>query len=509
MGLCLLLAFLLQAEPASYREALALVEAGRLEEAERALLEALVESPSHAPSSVALARLYARAERLADAERTLEAGLRHHPEGLVLSNELGSLLLRTGRPREAEPVFRRALRVEPANVRALIGLAQSLADAGDVESGMAVIEEALAKTPGAGELHFFLGALRLSDGEHGRALESLSRAAELGVRHPGVDVFRAMALAVLGEGDEAERTLRGVLERHPGAPEARKQLGLLLADREPLESLAHLKEALRALPRDAGALEAAGRVAYALNRDGEALEFLARALAIDPSIAAAWLATGRIHLRRGEPAKARAAFERALPALEARFHLGEIAASELRFEDAVAHFREVGTAEAEIRIGEALSKLGRSEEALRELERALASSHDPLLRAKARYLEAALLLERSDDDAAVASLVEARDLDPNRVETRYLLGTTLARLGRALESREELDAFRKLKAFEEEKERLELRILERPEDGESYVPLIELYLDSGRDREARTFLEKALMLSPGSTRLRELETRTR
>jgi tetratricopeptide (TPR) repeat protein len=189
--------------------------------------------------------------------------------------------------------------------------------------------------------------------------------------------------------------------------------------------------------------------------------------------------------------------------------LGELDAAALRFEEAVAHYREVGSAESDMAMAEALSKLGGNEEAIEALERALTLLRDPRSRARARYLEARVRLERADEKSALAALLEARRLDPYHLETRYLLGTTLARLGRAEEARAELDSFRKLKAFEQEKEKLEHAILERPEDGESYRPLIELYLDSGRQDEARVFLEKALLLSPESPHLRELERRAR
>jgi Flp pilus assembly protein TadD len=126
-----------------------------------------------------------------------------------------------------------------------------------------------------------------------------------------------------------------------------------------------------------------------------------------------------------------------------------------------------------------------------------------------RYLEGVLHAEQGEDEPAVTSLLEARRLDPYHLEASYLLGTTLARLGRAEESGKELGRFRELKAFERDKEKLEHRVLERPDDADSYVPLIELYLGSGRKQEARIYLAKALLLSPANPRLLELETRAR
>ncbi|MGH9321601.1 MAG: tetratricopeptide repeat protein [Vicinamibacteria bacterium] len=366
-------------EPASFRAGVALVQEGRLEEAERAFLEALAESPSHAPSSVALARLYSRSERFLDARRTLEEGLLHHPRGIVLLNELGSLLLAANHASEAVPHFQRALAVQGENPRARAGLARSLF--------------------------------------------------------------------------------------------------------------------------------AAGEAAYSLNRDVEAAELLEGAASLSPVDAPAWILLGKIHYRRADHERARGAFERALEAdpasEEARFYLGEIDRAALRFEEAVGHYQSSSSVESLRGLAQALQKLERYDEAEEALENALSLSTDP----ETFYLLGSLLLEKGETDDAVAALVKARALDPHHLEARYLLGTLLARLGRVEDAREELDTFRKLKSFEEEKEKLAVAILERPGEADSYRPLIQLYHEHGRDREALPYLEKALQLAPEDPELLDLRRR--
>jgi tetratricopeptide (TPR) repeat protein len=350
-------------------------------------------------------------------------------------------------------------------------------------------------------------------GDDAGALDALTRAKDLGVNHPGVDVFRGMALAGLARIDEAETVYRSVLDRNPNAPEAHKQLGLLLAERNPGEALLHLKKALSSLPRDAMALSAAGRAAYSLNHDAEAADFLRRALEIAPSDTTAWITLGRIHFRRNESSKARQAFEKALlaspEAPEAHYYLGELDAAQLELEKAVEHYRKAASFESERALAKVLAKLGRYQEAGQALARALPLAKDPSSQGELRYLEGFLHVEQGEDELAIASLLEARRLAPYHLQASYLLGTTLARLGRTEESREELGRFQELKSFERDKEKLEHRILERPDDADAYVPLIELYLDSGRKAEARIYLAKALLLSPGNPRLLELEQRGR
>jgi tetratricopeptide (TPR) repeat protein len=416
---------------------------GRLEEAEKAFLAALAESPAHAPSSVQLGRIYSTWGRPKDARRVLEAGLERHPEGLGLLNELGWLLLGEGEAREARAVFERAIAVDPRNPRARLGLAQSIGETGDLQGALGILDEGAA----------------------------------LGVLHPGLDVYRAMVLASFGRTAEAVSVLEKTLESNPDAPEAERQLGLL---------------------------------AYKLNRDAEAANYLTKALERNPKDAEARITLGKISYRRADYAGARLAFELALeaspPSEEAHFYLGEIERASQRFEEAADHYRKSGSsAGARNGLAEALLKLGRDDEAEKTLEDALATATEAKARAQTLYLVGSLRSERGDDQGAVAALAEASKSDPYHPGIRYLLGTVLARLGRGEEARRELEAFGALKSFEERKGKLELALLARPAEADSYVPLIELYLEEGRGDEALPFLEKALALAPDHPKLLELK----
>ncbi len=433
-------------EPPSFREGLAFFKEGRLEEAEKAFLTALSESPAHAPSSVQLARIYSRWGRPEDARRTLQLALERRPNGIVLLNELGSLLLSETRAAEARPIFERAVAVEPGNPRARLGLAESLGELGNLEGALAELDEA-------------------------RSLD---------IRHPGLEVYRATLLSDLGRPGEAIEVLESALESTPDAPEAQRLLGLL---------------------------------AYSLNRDTQARDALAKVLARDPADVEARVTIGKIYFRRANYEDARLTFERVLEddeaSEDAHFYLGEIARASQRFEEAVLHYRKASSAAAGKGLGVALLKLGRYDEAERALEQALSEEREPSERAETLYLLGSVRNERGDEEGAVAALTEASKTDPNHPETRYLLGTTLARLGRGERARMELEAFRNLKEFEERKEKLELAIVERPAEADSYRPLIELYLEHGRGAEALPFLEKALALAPGDPALLAISARIR
>jgi tetratricopeptide (TPR) repeat protein len=423
---------------------MALLREGRADEAEKAFLRALADSPAHAPSSVQLARIYARSGRAEEARRTLSSALEHRPNGVLLLNELGSLWIEEKNAAEARPLFERALAVEPRNARARLGIAECLVESGDLEGALSSIEE--------------------------------TRAA--GVTHLAIEVYRASLLSGLGRASEAVEVLEAVLKENPEAPEAQRLLGLL---------------------------------SYELNRDREAAELLGRVLARDPEDVEARLALGRIHFRRSDHESARRELERVV-ALDdgsgaAHFYLGEIEMAARRFEEAAEHYRKSSLSAARNGLGAALVKLGRYDEAQQAFEQALSSPGAD--RASSLYSMASLQRERGDDQGALKTLEEASAIEPHRAEIRYLRGTILARLGRAEEARRELDAFRGLKAFDEQRARLEIAILERPSDAAAYRPLIELYLANGREAEAIPFLEKALLLAPSDPALLELSARIR
>ena len=203
--------------------------------------------------------------------------------------------------------------------------------------------------------------------------------------------------------------------------------------------------------------------------------------------------SGKIYFRRANYEDARLTFERVLEddeaSEDAHFYLGEIARASQRFEEAVLHYRKASSAAAGKGLGVALLKLGRYDEAERALEQALSEESEPSERAETLYLLGSVRNERGDEEGAVAALTEASKTDPNHPETRYLLGTTLARLGRGDEARTELEAFRNLKAFEERKEKLAARDCRAPGGGR-FLPASHRALSRARPRSGSSTLSR-------------------
>ncbi|MFE8602188.1 tetratricopeptide repeat protein [Archangium violaceum] len=132
-------------------------------------------------------------------------------------------------------------------------------EAGDVEEGRWLLEEALQKTPGDVKvMHGLALALDLA-GERTRAVELLEFAHARAPSEPEPACDLAMSLLERGEDARAEQVLAPVLAAHPGHPRANLYMAMALAKTDPARARAHVAK----VPRDAD---------EELRREAEALD---------------------------------------------------------------------------------------------------------------------------------------------------------------------------------------------------------------------------------------------
>jgi hypothetical protein len=112
--------------PTPFEAAAALLQAGRLPEAEAEARRHLSDHPESVEARRLLAAVLGEAGRHADAARALREAVDLSPRDPLLRQELGGTLLRTGRREEAMEELRTALALEPLNA----SLRQALAGAG-------------------------------------------------------------------------------------------------------------------------------------------------------------------------------------------------------------------------------------------------------------------------------------------------------------------------------------------------------------------------------------------
>ena len=231
---------------------------GKLVEAETACRELLAQAPSDASATHLLGLIRKDSGDAAGAEQLLRQSVALQPRNAEFRANLGNLLRRFKRLGDAQNVYREALAIDPSHFNARFGLALTLneqmqhvaaeAEArrlvamapGNAQASFALAmalrgqqrlpeaEAAYRRTleirPDLGLAHHNLGAV-LSQGDRPEeALESLDRAAALGVGGFEFEFNRGRALLDLYRVEEAEKAFAAAVAADPRHSEAQANL---------------------------------------------------------------------------------------------------------------------------------------------------------------------------------------------------------------------------------------------------------------------------------------------
>ncbi len=285
-------------------------------------------------------------------------------------------------------------------------------------------------------------------------------------------------------------------------------------------------EILRHVPDESSALCLLGLVAQQTGRTAQALDLLARCVAVAPSAHEFSFHHGNVLSAAGRKEEAVAAFRAALrvrpDTFDALNNLGITLAELGRHDEAAAAFlrsTEIApsNADAHTNLGNALTDVGRVEDAVAAFRHAL--QLDPAhARARRNLGNALLRLGRLDE--AETHCQEAIRLQPNYAKAHSTLGLVLLKRGRPADAAacwqtalhcdpRDAEAYsnlgialRDLAHFDEAvvccRRALELR----PDFAEAYNNLGNALSELGRVTEATDAYEKALALRPGFTEAR-------
>lgn len=245
------------------------------------------------------------------AVRIYRRGLEVDPENPELLNSLGFALFQQGKSREAIAALEKALEFDPKHAKAHNNMALASIDAGELELAEAHYRESLAIEPQPA-IHNDLGFVLERQGMTDEAAEQYRAALALDPDSAAAHANLGGALARSGQLEEAERHLRASLDAKPSAP---TWAGL-------------------------------GFVLWKQGRVDDAVGALEAAIAADATHPAAYDLLGGIRLEQGKPEAAVALFRR----------LAQVQPS------ALAHQK----------LAEVLFRLGRADEARREMEMAKA-----------------------------------------------------------------------------------------------------------------------------------------
>lgn len=376
-------------------EALALFQAGRLPEAERAAREFVSAEPQRA-------------------------------EGFEL---LGAALAAQGRADEALREFDRARELRPESPSIRHNRAQALFALGRLDEALAEAQEAVRLKP---DLHAgwnLLGNLAAAAGDVNGAERAYRRAMSLRPDDAGIPYNLGLLFQGAGRLDEAIASYRKSLQLRPGLAPAHNNLGNVLKQKgRGEEALSHYAQAVQLDPQLADAYSNWGNALREMGRTDEAIPLLERALAVKPQSFAIQNNLGIAYFERNRFREAVECQRRAL-ALNPGFHesrnnlgnalaaLGEEAEATACYEEVLRHVPD--HADAHSNLGLLLQERGDVEGAVREYERTLAIKPD---HADALNNFGYLLQEQGRREEAMALYRRAMQANPRSARAAYNLG---------------------------------------------------------------------------------------
>ncbi|HEX8091310.1 MAG TPA: tetratricopeptide repeat protein [Blastocatellia bacterium] len=463
----------------------------RAERAEAEATQKLAADPKDAAAlnSRALARM--RLGRYGEAHEDLRRAVSLKPSSAEYQANLGYLLFRVGKPAEAIDAERAALKLDDNHFTAHYQLGRFLLLAGDqklLAEAASHLRRALEIDPRRSEVRFDLLTVYRALGDQPNAIAQLNLLQDARPADPRVNYAEALLASDRGDLNAAINSLSQALRLDPLLDGARQDLGLayIKLNRWPeaVDTFAELvrhrsdsveaayfhalalynagrsreaeSESRRALRLDAGAAAAHTLLGIIIasrgGGDGEAIDSLTQAIALDPNSFDAQFYLGRVQYAaydfQGAVRSLRAAVKLSPRHAEARFFLGTVLEVTGESDAALAEYQELiklspESASGLTGLGALLVKQGKTDEAVATLKRAAALD--------AKSFEAHWALGRAfvitgKFQEAIESLRLAVALAPGRADAHYQLGLALRRAGDAEEARREFEAVERINA---------------------------------------------------------------
>ena len=388
-------------------QAVALHQAGRLDEAENLYFLLLQQAPGHFDATHLLGVIALQRGDLAGAERLIGQALASRPKDAAALNNLGTALLRARRLDEAREQFERATKAQPGFVDAQSNLGSVLRQLGRAAESLVPLKRAYAGSPKSAEIADLLGASLLDTGDARGAATVFESAVK--ARPRDAQPWLHLSFASLAAGN-AKRALEAADAALAITPATAKALGARAQALDALGDTAAAREvfaqAVRGAPGDAVARHNFGAFLRGQGEHDAAIEQLRKAVQLDPALTAAHAALvgalvdsgrGDEAMRHGQDFAGAHPDNGAALAMQAAAHFAQG-----RMEEAVDLYRRAAAdpaadASTFLAYGNALMGAGLAEDAARQFARAVAL--DPQ-NGRARFALAMSHLRPVYDDAA-------------------------------------------------------------------------------------------------------------
>jgi tetratricopeptide (TPR) repeat protein len=483
------------------KRAAALVQEGRLQEADQQARLALSNPETRPVACSVLGAIRLRQDRLADSAQFLEEAIRLEPRLLGAHLTLAEVYSLQKRPERALAMFRRVLELDPQNATARMALARSETEKGNYARSLELAQPALAAFKESPEGVFVLATNYLKTGDRAAAARLAEDWKRLDDVPEAGSVRFAELLAGGGLGAEAIALLERARQTGPPSYELAFALGgAYLVNGDPARALGAYDLALGVKPDSVHALRQAAAVAERQGELERSLSYWLRARKIERDNPEILLGFGRVCLKMdllddAEPALVRAASLRPRePAYQ--YTLATAKVGKKQHEEAQALLEPLvakrpDDAQLQYALGSVLYIQGHLEEAAARLRESLRLQPEQLA---SRYHLALIARDQGHDREAIESLEallrrypdhapscealgglfmnerrypeaetqlkRAIELAPSSVKANYQLGLLLARMGRKDEADRQLELAKSLRQEDEESTRLQRRLLD-------------------------------------------------
>ena len=269
-------------------QAVALHQAGRLDEAESLYRQVVQQAPGQFDATHLLGVIALQRGDLAAAQKLIVQALAARPKDAPALNNLGTALLRARRLDEAREQFERAVKAQPAFVDAQFNLGNALRQMGRAAESVAPLKRAFAGNAKSAEIADLLGASLLDTGDGRGAMAVFESSIKARPRDARAWLHLAIASKMAGNSKRALEAADAALAIAPGDAAALGARGQALAA---LGDAAGAREAfaqgVRVAPEDAVAHHNFGVFLRAQGDNDAAIERLRKAVQLDAALTAA------------------------------------------------------------------------------------------------------------------------------------------------------------------------------------------------------------------------------
>jgi tetratricopeptide (TPR) repeat protein len=288
----------------------ALLEADLLDEAATELNAASSADPANVEAIVGLARVYRARKDVAAAGRLLESAVARGIDAAPVYAALADLYESIGRMENAIPAMRLAVERAPASEDYRFRYALLLVNSQAPKAAVIRLQEALQTFPRSAKLWFALGLAYMTEHQSVEAAPALARAVELDPQAAPALAYLGLAHAEQGRYGEAIKFYERAVAVNPQLATVHYLLADMLLKQNPADAARPEKALLRAVELDptlASARLALGKLYLRAERLDDAAAQLKRAVELDPGSAETHYQLGRVYTRQKRTAEAQAA----------------------------------------------------------------------------------------------------------------------------------------------------------------------------------------------------------